>query len=74
MHNNDIGFHYLDFISKLEQLLHESPFYDKEESESKTNTLEPSTTQCPTEENNIDLILAKIKAKVVCTGIKVNNF
>lgn len=72
MYNNDIGFHYLDFISELEQFADEFTGCDEEQSESKMSTSKQLEKHEAPEEKDIDLILAKIKAKAVCNGIKVH--
>ncbi|XP_011505794.1 PREDICTED: uncharacterized protein LOC105368481 [Ceratosolen solmsi marchali] len=74
MYNDNLGFYYLDFISKLEQLLDESSICEKQQLKNKLDIFNLSE-KCPApEETDIDLILAKIKSKVVCNGIKVNEF
>ncbi|XP_031786123.1 uncharacterized protein LOC100170120 isoform X1 [Nasonia vitripennis] len=74
MYNNDIGFHYLDFVSELEQFADEFPDCDGKQSESRMSTSKQLERSEAPEEKDIDLILAKIKAKAVCNGIQVNEF
>jgi hypothetical protein len=71
MYNDNLGFYYLDFISKLEQSLGELSFCENMQSENKIGISDLSEKCSTYEEIDIDLILTKIKAKVVSTGIKV---
>ena len=69
MHNNDVGFNYLDFVNKLEKCVEESP--KDRGAKDKEIATKDSKKYNDYEQKSIDLVLAKIRADVVSKGIKV---
>ncbi|XP_023247489.1 uncharacterized protein LOC106644480 [Copidosoma floridanum] len=69
--NDDLGFQYLNFLNDLTKSLNDSLTTEKKLDHTPDISM---TTNSQTKDKNIDLILAKIRAKVVCNGIKVNEF
>ncbi|XP_076248190.1 uncharacterized protein LOC143188044 [Calliopsis andreniformis] len=73
-YNNDLGFNYVWFLQELESRKIEKPLYHDMLKEKRRINAEKPPPEADTDEKNIVLILAKIKAKVVRERIKVTEF
>ncbi|XP_053976671.1 uncharacterized protein LOC128875266 [Hylaeus volcanicus] len=73
-YNDDLGFNYIWFLKELESHPVEKPLYDSMLEEKRKINAEKPPPEPDSDETNIVLILAKIKAKVVRERTKVTEF
>ncbi|XP_078046729.1 uncharacterized protein LOC144475059 [Augochlora pura] len=73
-YNDDLGFNYIWLLKEIEAKPIEEPLYNSVLEEKKRLNSERPPPEVDTDETNIVLILAKIKAKVVRERIKVTEF
>lgn len=72
-YNDELGFNYAWFIEEMEALPTEVPLYHSMLEEKKLINSEKLPVKATSDESNIVLILAKIKAKVVRERIGVGR-
>ncbi|XP_012253830.2 uncharacterized protein LOC105684778 [Athalia rosae] len=73
-YNDELGFNYAWFIEEMEARKPEVPLYNSMLEEKKLLNAEKPMPKATSDESNILLILAKIKAKVVRERIRVSEF
>ncbi|XP_053995712.1 uncharacterized protein LOC128885623 [Hylaeus anthracinus] len=73
-YNDDLGFNYIWFLKELESHPVEKPLYDSMLEEKRKINAEKPPPEPDSDETNIVLILAKIKAKIVRERTKVTEF